>query len=105
MLPSEQSLGWKLHPCTGMHESTVQGLPSLQVMAMLWHVPCSQESVVQAVKRLSETYPMLDKGKMLGETADLVAQHIVQGRDAAEVIDELERVFRRFYDELMAGRE
>ena len=48
MLPSEQSLGWKLHPCTGMHESTVQGLPSLQVMAMLWHVPCSQESVVQA---------------------------------------------------------
>jgi hypothetical protein len=60
----------------------------------------AEESVVKAVKRLSETYPMLDKSRILGETSDLVAQHIVQGRDAKEVIDELERVFRRFYDEL-----
>ena len=64
----------------------------------------AEESVVKAVKRLSETYPMLDKSRMLGETSDLVAQHIIQGRDAAEVIDELERVFRRFYEELVGNQ-
>ena len=58
------------------------------------------EKVVAAVKRLSKTYFMLDKTKMLGVTSDLVIQHIVQGRDAAEVIDELERVFETYYREL-----
>lgn len=63
-----------------------------------------QESVVKAVKRLSKTYPMLDKSKMLSETSELVAQHIMQGRDAVEVIDELERVFQRFYQDLKLER-
>ncbi len=58
------------------------------------------EKVVAAVKRLSKTYFMLDKTKMLGVTSELVIQHIVQGRDAAEVIDELERVFETHYREL-----
>lgn len=59
-----------------------------------------QESVVKAVKRLAQTYPMLDKSKMLNETSALVTQHIIQGRDAVEVIDELEIVFQRYYGEL-----
>lgn len=63
-----------------------------------------QESVVKAVKRLSRTYPMLDKSKILNETSALVAQHVIQGREAAEVIDELEMVFRRFYQELKSGQ-
>ncbi len=58
------------------------------------------EKVVAAVKRLSKTYFMLDKTKMLGVTSELVIQHIVQGRDAVEVIDELERVFETQYREL-----
>jgi hypothetical protein len=58
------------------------------------------EKVVAAVKRLSKTYFMLDKTRMLGVTSDLVTQHIVHGRDAAEVIDELERVFEAHYREL-----
>ena len=58
------------------------------------------EKVVAAVKRLSKTYFMLDKTRMLGVTSELVIQHIVQGRDAAEVIDELERVFETHYREL-----
>ena len=58
------------------------------------------EKVVAAVKRLSKTYFMLDKTKMLGVTSELVTQHIVQGRDAVEVIDELERVFQEHYREL-----
>jgi hypothetical protein len=55
------------------------------------------ESVVKAVKRLSETYFMLDKDHMLQETSSLMAQHIMQGREAADVIDELEEVFARHY--------
>lgn len=63
------------------------------------------ESVVAAVKRLSRTYPMLDKARMLGETSDLVGQHVLQGRAAAEVIDELEAVFVRHYRTLKDSRE
>jgi len=59
-----------------------------------------QESVVRAVKRLAQTYPMLDKGKMLSDTSALVMQHVIQGRDANEVIDELEVVFERYYAQL-----
>ena len=59
-----------------------------------------QESVVKAVKRLAQTYPMLDKSKMLNDTSTLVMQHVIQGRDAVEVIDELEIVFERYYAQL-----
>ncbi len=60
------------------------------------------ESVVRAIRRLAETYPMLDRGAMLNETSALMAQHVMQGRPAAEVIDELEALFRRHYDALTA---
>jgi hypothetical protein len=62
------------------------------------------EKVVAAVKRLAKTYFMLDKTKMLGVTSELVTQHIVQGRDAVEVIDELERLFETHYRELKQGK-
>ncbi len=55
------------------------------------------ESVIAAIRRLSESYPMLDRSKMLHETSGLMAQHVMQGRAAAEVIDELELLFRRHY--------
>ena len=67
------------------------------------------ESVVAAVKRLSATYPMLDKDKLLNDTAGLVSQHILQGRESIEVIDELEEIFSHQYtlliDELKQGSE
>jgi len=62
----------------------------------------AEESVVGALKRLSSTYHMLDKAKMLNETSTFMAQHVIQGRDAVEVIDELEVVFRRHYESLLA---
>ncbi len=58
------------------------------------------EKVVAAVKRLSKSYFMLDKSKMLGVTSDLVTQHVLQGREAVEVIDELEQVFENHYRQL-----
>lgn len=60
-----------------------------------------KESVVIAVKRLSATYPMINKDKLLDETSSLVSQNILQGRDAVEVIDELEVVFRKHYEILI----
>jgi hypothetical protein len=63
-----------------------------------------EESVVRAMKRLSATYHMLDKSKLLNETSALMAQHVMQGRPAHEVIDELEVVFELHYRRL-AGKD
>jgi len=57
----------------------------------------AQESVVKAIKRLRETYPMLDRAKLIHETAALMSQHLVQGRTAVDVINELEALFLRHY--------
>lgn len=57
----------------------------------------ADESVIAAIKRLSASYPMLDKEKMLTDTSALMTQHIMQGRPVNEVIDELEQVFERHY--------
>ncbi len=56
------------------------------------------ESVVAAIKRLAHSYPMLDKATMLDETSRLMTEHILQGRERVEVIDELEAVFLRHYE-------
>ncbi|MDZ7751227.1 MAG: Crp/Fnr family transcriptional regulator [Gammaproteobacteria bacterium] len=64
----------------------------------------AQESVVKAIKRLTHTYPMVERSKVLGETSDLVSQHVLQGRDAAAVIDDLEQIFRRHYERLVEER-
>lgn len=60
------------------------------------------ESVVKAIKRLMATYPMLDRAKLLHETADYMNQHVMKGRAAGEVIEELEAVFARHYERMKA---
>jgi hypothetical protein len=55
------------------------------------------ETVVGAIKRLSKTFFMLDRSKMLHETSSLMTDHLIQGRDAVEVIDELEQMFQRHF--------
>jgi hypothetical protein len=62
------------------------------------------ESVVKAIQRLRSTYPMLDPAKLLNETAVLMSQHVMQGRDRVEVIDELEIVFRTHYERHSGGK-
>jgi len=61
--------------------------------------PPENESVVMAIKRLTRTYPMLDRRKLMGPTSLLVSQHALQGQAAAQVITELEVVFERHYRE------
>lgn len=59
----------------------------------------AEESVVKAIRRLMATYPMLDRDKLLHETSALMTRHVVHKQPAPAVIDELELVFRRYYDE------
>lgn len=55
------------------------------------------ESVIAALKRLRATYPMLDASKLLTESSELMSQHLTEGREAVEVIDEFEVLFARYY--------
>lgn len=63
------------------------------------------ESVIAAIKRLSNSYPMLEKAKLLDETSALMSEHILQGRDKVTVIDELEAIFLRHYEEMIQQSE
>ena len=66
------------------------------------HTPRGEnESVVAALKRLSASYPMLDRPQLLNESSTLMTQHVMQGRDVNEVINDLEALFDRFYRELL----
>ncbi len=57
------------------------------------------ESVIAAIRRLTLTYSMLDRGPMLHETSALMSAHVLQGRAATEVIDALEALFERQYQD------
>ena len=62
----------------------------------------AEESVVKALKRLRETYSMLDPAKLLHEASGHMQQHLLQGKPAATVIDELELLFARHYEKHVA---
>lgn len=64
-----------------------------------------QETVVGAIKRLTRSYPMIDRARVLHKTSALMAEHIMQGRDVVEVIDELEALFRQQYQALVTNEE
>jgi len=57
-----------------------------------------QETVIASIKRLRATYPMLDTEKLLHETASFMMQHMIHGRSAKDVIDELEIHFQTEYE-------
>jgi hypothetical protein len=57
----------------------------------------AKESVVKAIKRLSSSYYMLERDKMLDETSTLMMAHVIHGRPAHAVIDDLERLFEQYY--------
>ncbi len=60
------------------------------------------ESVVLAMRRLSKTYFMLDNDSILHEASSLMSQHVLQGREASEVIDQLEILFKKQYNALLS---
>lgn len=64
-----------------------------------------KESVVGALRRLSATYHMVDRSILLHQASGLMSAHVLQGRSAPDVIDELEVLFRRAYEDLRADDE
>lgn len=59
------------------------------------------ESVVAAIKRLSASYPMLEKPQLLNETSAIMTKHVMQGQEVEKAIDELEALFLQFYEEMV----
>lgn len=59
-----------------------------------------RESVVKAIKRLTATYPMIPRERLLNETSSLMTAHVIHGKTATVVIDELEVVFAQHYNTL-----
>ena len=64
-----------------------------------------QENVIRALKRLSKTYYMLNNELILGEATQFVSQHIMQGRAAEDVIDDLENLFTIHYEKFKAKKD
>ncbi len=62
------------------------------------------ESVVQAVKRLNRSFPMLSRAQLMGPVGDLVSQHMVDGRDAEAVIDALEALYASAFSARRAAK-
>ncbi len=56
-----------------------------------------EESVVAAIRRLSDSYFMLERDTLLHDTAALMNAHVLQGRPAPAVIDDLEALFAERY--------
>ena len=82
----------------------VAGVEAANTIAVPEKIPRpEQERVVDALKRLSASYPMLEKKKLLDKASELVAQHIMFGKPAREVIDEIELVFAKAYDDYVAA--
>ncbi len=75
-------------------------LPQLKVLPRP-----TDESVVAAIKRLAQSYPMLDKAKMLNETSRLMTEHILHGREKKAIIDELETLFLQYYEAFLRDRK
>ena len=59
------------------------------------------ESVVGAIKRLKQTYPMIDSMEVFAVASNLMTDHMVKGRDAEEVINEIEALFDDTYKKLL----
>ncbi len=83
-----------------LKQRSVQGEQSLEPPQKLQPVDNprpDKENIINAIKRLRATYFMLNTDGLLNETSSLMTQHIVHGRDAVEVIDDLEVLFEQHY--------
>jgi len=76
-----------------------QAEPQAPILEQPHDIPASaNESVVAALRRLSKSYFMLEEKNLLNAATNPMSQHVIQGRDAMEVINELEQLFKEGYD-------
>src|SRR5688572_28856521 len=59
----------------------------------------TRETVTMPLRRLVRSCPMIDRRRLMGAASQLMAQHALEGRAASEVIDDLEAVFARHYEQ------
>ena len=57
-----------------------------------------EESVIKAIKRLTNTYPMVNKENILNPISGVMTSHIMQGKSPKDAIDELETLFLNEYN-------
>lgn len=82
--------------------SQCQASPAISVIGKPLDIPRpDNETVVGAIKRLKQTYPMIDSMSVFSSASSLMTEHMVQGRDAREVIDEMQQLFHKAYEELL----
>jgi gentisate 1,2-dioxygenase len=62
-----------------------------------------KESVIKAIRRLSANYPMIDTDTLFDSISKLMTSHIMEGRSAEIVIDDLQELFKNQYAELSNG--
>jgi hypothetical protein len=65
----------------------------------------AEESVVAAIKRLTSSYHMLDTSTLLTKTSSLMTAHLIHGRTASDVIDELEELFAKEHADFLGSKE
>ena len=82
--------------------SAVESLPSRAIIPKPEKIKApAEERVVEALKRMSATYPMLEKNKLLNKASELVAQHIMFSKPAVIVIKDIEAMFAEAYDKFV----
>lgn len=89
---------WLASRSSNQHKSSDPILTPLDILRP------DEESVVKAIKRLVATYPMVDRGNLFNETSSLMTQHVMQGKEASDAIDELETLFKSEYEKLSTGK-
>lgn len=60
-----------------------------------------EETVVGAIKRMKQSYPMIDSMEVFAVASNLMTDHMVKGREAEEVINEIEALFEETYKKLL----
>jgi hypothetical protein len=79
--------------------------PAARILQQPVDIPRPEgESVVHAIRRLAETYPMLNKDELLHEASNLMSSHVLHGNPAAAVINKLEALFADAYERYAAGQ-
>ena len=63
------------------------------------------ESVIQAISRLSKTYSMLSKTKLLAPASELLSSSVMQKADPKATIDKLEIEFKNNYQEYLGDAD
>lgn len=63
-----------------------------------------KESVIKAIRRLTASYPMVNKENIFEKISTLMTEHVMSGREARSVIDELEELFAQQYKEISRNK-